>query len=159
MCSLRHFPFITLNKPIWDKAWLMNSTWLELAINSLKNRHPVWAELRCCNTLKISINFSSGAERLQNQLRVSFKICCLWLENAFFACFSAYVGQPHSNIGWAKSMPFASINPTNPRTHPAQFGKKILRIDRLAKWGFFESDILWKFHELVLGLVGLIIED
>ena len=45
-------------------------------------------------------------------------------------------------MGWAKSMPFASIIPTNPRTHPAQFGKKILRIDRLAKWGFFESAIL-----------------
>ena len=45
-------------------------------------------------------------------------------------------------MGWTKSMPFASINSTNPRTHPAQFGKKILRIDRLAKWGFFESAIL-----------------
>ena len=56
--------------------------------------------------------------------------------------FWAYVGQPHGHIDWAKSMPFASINSTNPRTHPAQFGKKILRIDRLAKWGFFESAIL-----------------
>ena len=59
-----------------------------------------------------------------------------------FSHFWAYVGQPHDHIGWTKSMPFASINPTNPRTHPAQFGKKILRIDHLAKWGFFESAIL-----------------
>ena len=61
--------------------------------------------------------------------------------------FWAYVGQPHGHIDWAKSMPFASINSTNPRTHPAQFGKKILRIDRLAKWGFFESAILDFFFQ------------
>ena len=47
-----------------------------------------------------------------------------------------------TTCGWVSSMPFASINPTNPRTHPAQFRKKLLRIDRLAKWGFFESAIL-----------------
>ena len=52
-----------------------------------------------------------------------------------------------SHIGWAKSMPFASINPTNPRTHPAQFGKTMLRIDHLAKWFFFESAILDFFFQ------------
>ena len=46
------------------------------------------------------------------------------------------------NIGWATSMPFASINPTNPRTDPWNFHKKILRIDRVEKWPFFESAIL-----------------
>ena len=43
-------------------------------------------------------------------------------ENAFFVCFWAYVGQPHDHIHWATSMPFASINPTNPRTNPWNFG-------------------------------------
>ena len=32
--------------------------------------------------------------------------------------FWAYAGQPHNHIGWAMSMPFASINPTNSRTNP-----------------------------------------
>ena len=38
-------------------------------------------------------------------------------KNAFFVflgCFCAWVGQPHDHIGCATSMPFASINPTNP---------------------------------------------
>ena len=39
-------------------------------------------------------------------------------------------------------MPFASINPTSPRTDPWNFHKKILRIDRVEKWPFFESAIL-----------------
>ena len=59
-----------------------------------------------------------------------------------FCHFWAYVGQPHDHIGWAPSMPFASINPTNPRTDPWNFHKKILRIDRVEKWPFFESAIL-----------------
>ena len=39
-------------------------------------------------------------------------------KNAFFACFGAYVWQPHDPIGWATPMPFASTNSTNPRTNP-----------------------------------------
>ena len=60
---------------------------------------------------------------------------------------SQYFFMKFSWIGWAKSIPFASINPTNPRTHPAQFCKEILRIDRLAKWGFFEAAILNFFFQ------------
>ena len=60
----------------------------------------------------------------------------------FFSHFWAYVGQPHGHIGWAKSMPFASINPTNPRTNPWKFHEKILRIGGAGKWGFFEAAIL-----------------
>jgi hypothetical protein len=66
-------------------------------------------------------------------------------KNAFFVFldhFWAYVGQPHGHIGWARPVPFASINSTNPRTNPWIFHEKILRIDRLAKWGLFESAIL-----------------
>ena len=33
-------------------------------------------------------------------------------KNAFFACFWAYVGQPHGHVGWAISIPFESINST-----------------------------------------------
>ena len=52
-----------------------------------------------------------------------------------FSCFWAYVGQPHDHIGWATSMPFASINPTN----PWNFHKKILRIGNFEKWPFWKS--------------------
>ena len=47
----------------------------------------------------------------------------------FFACFRPYVGQPDNHIGWATLMPFASIYPTNPRTHPWNFLEKLLQID------------------------------
>ena len=60
----------------------------------------------------------------------------------FFSHFWAYVGQPHDRTGWAKSMPFASINPTNPRTNPWKFHEKILRIGGAGKWVFFEAAIL-----------------
>ena len=43
---------------------------------------------------------------------------------------------------WATPIPFASINPTNPRTNPWNFHEKILRIGGAGKWGFFESAIL-----------------
>ena len=39
-------------------------------------------------------------------------------------------------------MPFASINPTHPRTNPCNFHKKILRIGDFEKLSFFESAIL-----------------
>ena len=44
-------------------------------------------------------------------------------------------------------MPFASFNPTNPRTNPWNFHKKILRIGDFEKWRFFESAILNFFFE------------
>ena len=68
-------------------------------------------------------------------------------KNAYFACFRAYVGQPHGHIGWATSLPFASINPTNPRTDPWNFHKKILRIGGVEKLSFFESAILNFFFD------------
>ena len=63
-------------------------------------------------------------------------------EKAFFGCFWAFVGQPHGHIRWATSMPFASFNPTNPRTNLRNFREKILRIGDFEKWAFFESAIL-----------------
>ena len=76
----------------------------------------------------------AGRHKLKNGLKTQ--------KNAFFACFWAYVGQPHGHMGWAKSVPFASINPTNPRTNPWNFHEKILRIGGAGKWGFFEAAIL-----------------
>ena len=35
-----------------------------------------------------------------------------------FCVFRLFVGQPHDHISWDISMPFASINSTNPRTKP-----------------------------------------
>ena len=60
----------------------------------------------------------------------------------FLGCFCSYVRQPHDHIGLATSMPFTSINPTNPRTNPWKFHEKILRIGGAGKWGFFEAAIL-----------------
>ena len=71
-------------------------------------------------------------------------------KNAFsvlFVCFWACVGQPHCHIGWATSIPFASFNPTNPRTDLRDFRVKILRIGDFEKWDFFESAILNFFFE------------
>ena len=64
-------------------------------------------------------------------------------KNAFFGCFWAFVGQPHGHICWATSMPFASINPTNPRTHLRIFWELAILKNEL----FFESAILNFFFE------------
>ena len=58
-------------------------------------------------------------------------------KNTFFVCFWAYVRQPHNHISWAKPMPFASINSTNPRSNPWEYHEKILRIGGAGKWVFF----------------------
>ena len=63
-------------------------------------------------------------------------------EKAFFGCFWAFVGQPHGHIRWGTSMPFASFNPTNPRTNLRNFRENFLRIGDFEKWAFFESAIL-----------------
>ena len=44
-------------------------------------------------------------------------------------------------------MPFASFNPTNPRTNPWNFHKKILRIGGVGKSAFFKSAILNFFFQ------------
>ena len=68
-------------------------------------------------------------------------------KNAFFACFWAHVGQPHGHIGWATSLPFASINPTNPRTNPWNFGRNCSAFGDVEKLSFFESAILNFFFQ------------
>ena len=66
------------------------------------------------------------------------------LENAFFVffgCFWAYVGQPHGHIGWATSMPFASINPTNPRANLLNFHEIFFE-----NWRFWKIQFFWVGH-------------
>ena len=68
----------------------------------------------------------------------------------FFACFWAYVRQPHSHISWAIPMPFASINSTNQRTNPWNFQKKNIenwRSWKMTFWGFFLVFGYWIFLE------------
>ena len=50
----------------------------------------------------------------------------------FLGCFWAFVGQPHNYIGWARPMPFVSINSTNPRTNPWNFHRK--KFENLPFW-------------------------
>ena len=75
------------------------------------------------------------AVRLSNISSKTGQKCIFWL-------FLAYIGQPHDHIGWATSMPFASINSTNPRTNLWNFCEKFLRIGDFEKHCFFESAIL-----------------
>ena len=60
----------------------------------------------------------------------------------FLALFWAYVRQPDGHIGWVILMPFASINPTNPRTNPWNFGGNCSAFVDVEKLSFFESAIL-----------------
>ena len=60
-------------------------------------------------------------------------------KNVLLACFRAYVGQPHDHIRWARPMPFASCNPTNPRTNLWNFHEKFLRIGDFEKWPFLKN--------------------
>ena len=51
--------------------------------------------------------------------------------------------QSHGHTGWATSMPFASINPTNPRTNPWNFGGNCTAFGDVEKLSFFESAIFF----------------
>ena len=62
----------------------------------------------------------------------------------FLGHFWAYVWQPHDHIGWATSMPFASINSTNPRTNPWNFHKKYWEL-AILKNSVFLSRPFWFF--------------
>ena len=70
-------------------------------------------------------------------------------KNALFACFRPYIGQPDNHIGWATSLPLASIYYIDPRTNPWNFCEKILRIGGVEQLFlfFFESTILIFFFQ------------
>ena len=74
------------------------------------------------------------------------------VKNAFFMFlpfFWAYVRQPDNHIGWATSMPFASIYSTYPKTNPRNFSKITLRIGGAGKWHFlvFWFLVIWFFKK------------
>ena len=71
-------------------------------------------------------------------LGIQYEKRCFWL----FLSLCRTASTTHDHIGWATSMPFASINPTNIRTNLWKFHGKILRIGGAGKWGFFEAAIL-----------------
>ena len=73
-------------------------------------------------------------------------------KNPIFDCFRAYVGQPHNHIGWATSMPFASFNPTNPRTNPVDFHKKLLRVCDFEKYLFLSRPFCFVFSKKKIAL-------
>ena len=69
----------------------------------------------------------------------------------FWALIWAYVRQPDGHIGWVTVMPFASINPTNPRTNPWTFHKKYWELSILKNalfwvghFDFFFAFFPWK---------------
>ena len=59
----------------------------------------------------------------------------------FLALFWAYVGQPDGHVGWVTLMPFASINPTDPRTNLWNFGDNCS-----AFWGSWKTQFFWVGH-------------
>ena len=73
-----------------------------------------------------------GCETVQHKLKN---------RHVYLACFWAYVGQPLNPIGWATSMIFISINPTNPRTNLWYFCQKILRVGDFENLSFYELAI------------------
>ena len=62
-------------------------------------------------------------------------------KNAFLAVNWAYIGQSDNHIGWAKSMPFASIDPTQPRTNSWNFGENCS-----AFGGGWKTQFFWVGH-------------
>ena len=109
----------------FDPCLLTNKIWL-IFIGKKQKKNSRWLTQKKC-------------KKVQKQAKNAIFV--------FLGCFSPYVGQPHSHIGWDKSMSFASINPTNPRTDPWYFHKNILRIGDFEKCTFFESAILIFFFK------------
>ena len=75
---------------------------------------------------------------------VPHKLWLIWVwmkqKKAVLALFWAYVRQPDDHIGWVTLMPFASINPTIPRTNPWNFGRNC------SAFGEVEKKILLLHH-------------
>ena len=62
----------------------------------------------------------------------------------FFAENWAYVGQPYDHIGWAKWMPFVSIDSSHPRTTLWNFGENCSAFD-----GGWKTQFFWFGHFLI----------
>ena len=94
------------------------------------NREWLWRNGKC---------FAPKAIFSLQTLMFENKPSCLFSSfSCFSGCFCAYVGQPHDHIGWAISMPFASINLTIQRINLWNFREKISRIGDFEKWPFWK---------------------
>ena len=67
------------------------------------------------------------------------------LKMHFLAVNWAYIGKPDNHIGWAKWMPFASINPTHSRTNLWNFGDNCS-----AFGGGWKTQFFWVGHFEIL---------
>ena len=72
-----------------SQYFFMKISWIGPWVNRID-----WWQVHCCDLTYVIVRLSD--------------IHCFW----------AYVGQPHDHISWDISMPFASINSTNPRPKP-----------------------------------------
>ena len=138
MSCMQYFkrPFAVYDsRKVWTQLHLHNPNWGYILIPH--TRCPrVFANSLVLQNITQNITCTSCnyfAQILSHPYQFAHSI--LIMKN-FFGNFWAYVGQPHDHIGWAPSMPFASINPTNPRTNPWNFHEKILRIDEALKMTF-----------------------
>ena len=127
--------------------WTWKSTLVgHLGLQSMSNRVETpcridWCKGHWCSSTYMVVRlFDIGQKQPKNT------------KNAFFTCFCPYVRQPHDHIGWALSMPFASINPTKPRTNLWNFREKILSIGDFEKRPFWKIShfefFFWKFVQV-----------
>ena len=137
-----------INISKWGDICTLYNAILRIARNFLKTRENI--KISTHPFYHINLGWFSWEWSKKKYFFSEKKIQNGKLKNAFsvlFGCFRAFVGQPHGHILWATSMPFASFNPTNPRTHLRNFREKFLRIGDFEKWAFFESAILNFFFE------------
>ena len=78
--------------------------------------------------------------RYQNYLKLPLSLITVCFIT-FLAVNWAYVGQPDNHIGWEKSMPVASIDPTHPRTNFWNFGENCS-----AFGGGWKTQFFWVGH-------------
>ena len=70
----------------------------------------------------------------------------MWLKlKLLLGCFWAYIRQPHNHIDWATSIPFASINPIDPRTNLLA---KIFWKLAILKNSIFLSRLFWTLKKI-----------
>ena len=87
-------------------------------------------------------NILADCKQVKNEFKWNFEKSKT--KNAFLVFFAenwAYVGQPDDHIGWAKWMPFVSIDPTHPRTTLWNFGENCSAFD-----GGWKTQYFWVGH-------------
>ena len=149
-CIWRFFFRITLNHNFWPKVFIFTLCYNE---SEWKKNEQVPIPLpKAASSLsdakKMKKNFLSRwtAEIIQF-IRYLIQMAKKWI-SVLFGCFWAFVRQPHGHLRWATSMPFASFNPTNPRTHTItkldNYKKSTFSPQKIKPWSCLSgSDIGW----------------